>query len=44
MLPKSLKQEFKELKEKRRELSNEELKQEIKEINKVEIKTKTKSK
>ena len=44
MLPKSLKQEFKELKavelKKRVDLSNEELKEEIKKINKVEKKKK----
>jgi len=38
-LPKSLREEFKEIRN-RKELSNEELKEEIKKINKVEIKTK----
>ena len=43
MLPKSLKEEFKELKlQRRKDLSNEELKTEIKKINKVETKTKNK--
>jgi hypothetical protein len=46
MLPKSLKEELKELKsielQKRKDLTNEELKEEIKKVNEIKVETKTK--